>query len=117
MGGSISCEDQGSTRSGDKVGVLDPGQVACTDVFIRNVRSLLILRAGVTSVGASLPVLASVLAFIVYGINHPLDPATIFTSLTLFNMLRLPLMFFRKPPPFSCMLSAVSDSERQQRTP
>ena len=43
-----------------------------------------------------LPILASIPAFIVYGINHSLDPAIIFTSLTLFNMLRLPLMFFCK---------------------
>ena len=46
-----------------------------------------------------LPVLASIPAFIVYGINHSLDPAIVFTSLTLFNMLRLPLMFFRKLSP------------------
>ena len=43
-----------------------------------------------------LPVLASIPAFIVYGINHSLDPAIIFTSLTLFNMLRLPLTSFSK---------------------
>ena len=65
----------------------------------RNVRTLMILREGSTAIGISLPVLASVVAFVVYGINHPLDPATVFTSLTLFNMLRMPLMLLRKPPP------------------
>ena len=46
-----------------------------------------------------LPLLASVPAFIIYGINHPLDPEIISTSMTLFNMLRLPLIFFRKLSP------------------
>jgi len=61
--------------------------------------------------------MASVLAFIVYGINHPLDPATIFTSLTLFNMLRTPLMYLRKFAFFTFVLSAVSDPGPQQRLP
>ena len=91
-------------------------QVACTDGSIRNVRSLLILRVGLNAVGVSLPALASILAFIVYGINHSLDPATIFTSLTSFTMLRTPLMYLREFPRFACVLSAVSDSERQFST-
>ena len=63
----------------------------------------------------SLPVLASVLAFVVYGLHHTLDPATIFTSLTLFNMLRMPLMFFRKlSPTCLCVLYTVSNLEPQQ---
>jgi ABC-type multidrug transport system fused ATPase/permease subunit len=67
----------------------------------RNIRALVIIRAGITSIAISLPVLASVLAFVVYGLHHALDPATIFTSLTLFNMLRMPLMFLRTfPLPF-----------------
>ena len=72
------------------------------DGFTRNVRTIVVLRAGITAIGISLPVLASVIAFVVYGIHHSLDPATIFTSLTLFNMLRMPLMFFRKLRPLVC---------------
>jgi len=76
--------------------------------FLRNIRTIVILRAGITSIGISLPVLASVLAFVVYGINHSLDPAIIFTSLTLFNMLRMPLMFFRKPfPPLTRVMRCI----------
>ena len=74
-------------------------QVSYADVSARNVRTIVVLRAGITSIGISLPVLASVIAFVVYGTNHSLDPATIFTSLTLFNMLRMPLMFFRTSSP------------------
>lgn len=45
----------------------------------------------------SMPVLASVISFVVYSLSgHPLDPAIIFSSLGLFNLLRLPLMFLRK---------------------
>lgn len=64
--------------------------------FSRNIRIIVILRAAIVAIGVSLPVMASVIAFIVYGIKHSLDPAIIFTSLTLFNMLRMPLMLFRK---------------------
>lgn len=67
-----------------------------TDHFSSYIRTIVILRAAIVAVGISLPVLASVLAFIVYGIHHPLNPAIIFTSLTLFNMLRMPLMLFRE---------------------
>jgi len=67
-----------------------------TDSSTRNTRSLVILRAGITSMTTPLPVLASIPAFIVYGINHPLDPTIIFTSVALFNMVQLPLMLFRK---------------------
>jgi len=54
------------------------------------------LRAAITSMAIPLPLLASIPAFIIYGINHLLDPAIIATSSTLLNMLRLPLMSFRK---------------------
>lgn len=64
-------------------------------VHFSYVRALLLYRAGVTSLAVSLPVLASVVAFIVYGINHELNAANIFASLSLFQMLRMPLMFLR----------------------
>lgn len=65
-------------------------------VVARNVRSLILYRAGITSVASSLPVLASVISFIIYGTTHQLNAATIFASLSLFNILRMPLMALRK---------------------
>ncbi|GAA96149.1 uncharacterized protein L969DRAFT_91604 [Mixia osmundae IAM 14324] len=60
---------------------------------LTKLRTLMILRASNVAVSLSLPVLATVVAFAVYGVTHPRqDPAIIFTSLTLFNLLRLPLM-------------------------
>lgn len=58
-----------------------------------HVRNLLIVRAANSSVAMSMPALATVIAFLVYsGTGHAQDPAVIFTSLTLFNLLRMPLM-------------------------
>lgn len=74
--------------------------VTLPDDATRNIRIIVILRATIVAIGISLPSLSSVLAFVVYGINHSLNPAIIFTSLTLFNMLRMPLMLFRKFSPF-----------------
>ena len=79
-------------------------QLTYANLAARNIRSLVILRAGITSIAISLPVLASVIAFVVYSIKHTLDPANIFTSLTLF-MLRMPLMFLRTLSPiFTCII-------------
>ncbi|CCX12168.1 Similar to ABC transporter C family member 12; acc. no. Q54U44 [Pyronema omphalodes CBS 100304] len=56
------------------------------------VQFLLGVRSGVTAVGISLPVFASMIAFIVYSVtDNTLDPASVFSSLALFNSLRLPL--------------------------
>jgi ABC-type multidrug transport system fused ATPase/permease subunit len=64
---------------------------------IRYIRSLLLIRAANNAVAMSLPVLASVLSFTTYSLSgHTLEPAVIFTSLTLFQMLRMPLMFLRQ---------------------
>lgn len=61
------------------------------------IRSLLLIRSANNAVAMSMPVLASVLAFITYSATgHSLEPGVIFASLTLFNLLRLPLMFLRK---------------------
>lgn len=60
------------------------------------VRSLLIIRAANNAVALGMPVMASVLAFVVYSLTgHSLQANTIFTSLTLFTLLRMPLMFLR----------------------
>ncbi|KAH9945256.1 P-loop containing nucleoside triphosphate hydrolase protein [Epithele typhae] len=59
------------------------------------IRSLLVIRSANNAIAISLPALASVLAFVVYSVTgHTLNPANIFASLTIFNLLRLPLMFF-----------------------
>ena len=65
--------------------------------LFRNIRMLLLIRSANNAVAMSLPAIASVLAYITYSASgHQLVPASIFSSLTLFNLLRLPLMFLRK---------------------
>ncbi len=60
------------------------------------IRSIILVRSAINGVTMSMPVLASVLAFVTYSATgHSLNPANIFASLTLFNLLRLPLLFFR----------------------
>jgi ABC-type multidrug transport system fused ATPase/permease subunit len=61
---------------------------------IRGVQVLLAIRNGILAVGMSMPVFASMLSFITYSLtDHGLNPAPIFSSLALFNSLRLPLNF------------------------
>jgi ATP-binding cassette, subfamily C (CFTR/MRP), member 1 len=61
---------------------------------LKIVRFLLVMRAGVNAVSMTIPVYASILAFVTYSLTgHGLNPADIFSSLTLFNLLRMPLMF------------------------
>ena len=68
---------------------------------LRYICSLLLIRAANNAVAMSMPVLASVLAFITYSAaGHALEPGVIFTSLALFNLLRLPLMLLRQPTYF-----------------
>jgi hypothetical protein len=58
---------------------------------------MLLVRAGNMAVAVSIPAMASVVAFLVYaGTGHQLTAATIFSSLTLFQLLRLPLMLLRR---------------------
>ncbi|KAG1827732.1 ABC transporter [Suillus variegatus] len=60
------------------------------------IRTLLIIKSAMNAVAISLPSLASVIAFVTYSLTgHSLTAANIFTSLTLFNLARLPLMFLR----------------------
>lgn len=61
---------------------------------LKIVRFLLLIRAAVNAVSMTIPVYASILAFVTYSLTgHGLNPANIFSSLTLFNLLRMPLMF------------------------
>jgi len=58
---------------------------------------MLLVRAGNMAVAISIPAMASVVAFLVYaGTGHQLTASVIFSSLTLFQLLRLPLMLLRK---------------------
>ena len=64
---------------------------------ISYVRTMLLIRAGNVAVALATPTMASVAAFLVYaGTGHQLTPAIIFSSLTWFQLLRLPLMMLRK---------------------
>lgn len=63
----------------------------------RYIRTLLVIRSANNAVAVSLPALASVLSFVIYSLaGNSLDPGKIFASLTLFQLLRLPLMLLRK---------------------
>ena len=59
---------------------------------IHGIQILLIIRSGINACSMSLPIFASMLSFVTYSLsNHDLDPAPIFSSLALFNSLRMPL--------------------------
>ncbi|PSN60350.1 hypothetical protein BS50DRAFT_593794 [Corynespora cassiicola Philippines] len=61
---------------------------------IHGVQVLLAIRNAILAIGMSMPVFASMLSFITYSLtDHGLNPAPIFSSLALFNSLRLPLNF------------------------
>ncbi|KAH6612517.1 P-loop containing nucleoside triphosphate hydrolase protein [Boeremia exigua] len=61
---------------------------------IRGIQVLLTIRNAVLAVGMSIPVFASMLSFITFSqVNPTLDPAKIFSSLALFNSMRIPLNF------------------------
>ncbi len=59
---------------------------------IRAIQWLLAIRNAINAVSMSLPIFASMLSFITYSLSsHALNPAYIFSSLALFNSLRMPL--------------------------
>ena len=59
---------------------------------IHSIQILLAIRNAINAVSMSMPIFASMIAFITYSLtNHELAPAHIFSSLALFNSLRLPL--------------------------
>lgn len=60
---------------------------------LKLIRRLLIIKALNMSIALAIPVVATILAFAVYILTgNANNPASIFTSLTLFNLLRMPLM-------------------------
>ncbi|KAF8582394.1 ABC protein [Ramaria rubella] len=79
--------------------------------YIRNMELkgiwwILLIRAANQSVAYSIPALAAILAFVTYSLSgNSLDPAIIFTSLSLFQLLRQPLMFLPRS------LSAIADAQ------
>ena len=80
---------------------------------IRAVQFLLGVRSGINAVGMSMPALASMLAFITYSLtDNRLNPAEIFSSLALFNMLRLP--FNHLPIVIPQMVDAWVSIQRMQ---
>ncbi|KAK0636181.1 P-loop containing nucleoside triphosphate hydrolase protein [Bombardia bombarda] len=59
---------------------------------IAAIQVLLALRNAIMAISLSLPIFASMLSFITYSLtNHDLAPAEVFSSLALFNGLRMPL--------------------------
>ena len=59
---------------------------------IRSIQTLLAVRNGIICVSISIPIFASMLAFVTYALtNHNLEASSIFSSLALFNSLRMPL--------------------------
>ncbi|KAK7203376.1 ABC multidrug transporter [Myxozyma melibiosi] len=60
---------------------------------IKLVRYVLVLRSAIFAISITLPVFASMISFVILSVTgHNLDPAKVFASLSLFNMLRIPLM-------------------------
>lgn len=56
------------------------------------IQILLTIRNAINAVSMSMPIFASMLAFVTYSLtSHDLNPAHVFSSLALFNGLRLPL--------------------------
>ncbi|POS84754.1 hypothetical protein EPUL_003663 [Erysiphe pulchra] len=59
---------------------------------IHAIQILLAIRNAMNTISVSLPIFSSMLTFVTYSLtNHPLEPAIVFSSLALFNSLRIPL--------------------------
>ncbi|GAA5962545.1 hypothetical protein JCM21900_003672 [Sporobolomyces salmonicolor] len=75
------------------------------------IRKLLTIRAANQAFALSIPVLASVIVFAVYSVTgHTQNPAEIWTSLSLLNLLRFPLMML--PNSLSTITDAYSACKR-----
>ncbi|KAF9120571.1 hypothetical protein BGW39_011263 [Mortierella sp. 14UC] len=60
---------------------------------LKYVRTLLISRSGIAAINLTVPVLAATLTFVAYSLaGNVLTPAIVFSSLSLFNIMRMPLM-------------------------
>ncbi|KAF8922710.1 ABC protein [Mucidula mucida] len=78
---------------------------------LRGIRQMHHAQSANTAFAYSIPVLASTLAFVTYTSTHDdFDPAIIFASLSLFQLLRQPMMFL--PRSLSMTADAVNALER-----
>ena len=78
---------------------------------IFSIQKLLATRNAINAVSMSMPIYASMVAFIVYSVTkHPLNPAPVFSSLSLFNGLRMPLNFL--PLVLGQVVDAISSVRR-----
>ena len=78
---------------------------------IRSIQKILVIRNAINAVSMGVPVFASLLAFVVYSLSQPvLNPALVFSSLALFNGLRMPLNFL--PTVGSQIVDAYSSIQR-----
>ncbi|KAG0036025.1 hypothetical protein BGZ82_004800 [Podila clonocystis] len=78
---------------------------------LKYVRTLLISRSGIAAVNLTVPVIAATLTFVAYSLaGRPLTPAIVFSSLSLFNIMRMPLMIF--PQVVSAMVDATVSVRR-----
>jgi len=80
---------------------------------IFSIQKLLATRNAINAISMSMPIFASMIAFIVFSVTkHPLDPAPVFSSLALFNGLRMPLNFL--PMVLGQVIDAMSSVTRIQ---
>ncbi|KAF9352484.1 hypothetical protein BGX26_009716 [Mortierella sp. AD094] len=78
---------------------------------LKYVRTLLISRSGIAAINLTVPVLAATLTFVAYNLTgNELTPAIVFSSLSLFNIMRMPLMIF--PQVVSGMVDAIVSARR-----
>ncbi|KAG0334412.1 hypothetical protein BG004_000426, partial [Podila humilis] len=78
---------------------------------LKYVRTLLISRSGIAAVNLTVPVIAATLTFVAYSLaGNTLTPAIVFSSLSLFNIMRLPLLIM--PQVVSAMVDAVVSVRR-----
>ncbi|KAK5808060.1 P-loop containing nucleoside triphosphate hydrolase protein [Linnemannia elongata] len=73
---------------------------------LKYVRTLLISRSGIAAINLTVPVLAATLTFVAYSLaGNELTPAVVFSSLSLFNIMRMPLMILPQ------IVSALVDAQ------
>lgn len=78
---------------------------------IRSIQMLLVTRNAINAFGMSVPIFAAILAFVTFSLtSHGMAPSSIFSSLSLFNQLRLPLMIL--PMIVGLITDAVASIER-----
>ncbi|KAG0351394.1 hypothetical protein BGZ54_003269 [Gamsiella multidivaricata] len=78
---------------------------------LKYVRTLLISRSGIAAVNLTVPVIAATLTFVAYSLTgHELSADIVFSSLSLFNIMRMPLMIF--PQVVSAMVDALVSIRR-----